>query len=136
MYLALLVYTNQTTAGLVWSCDKDGLSTDSVHVDACSCFQVIHVDVPKFGNHKNDTIFGRDLKGNKLRVAYLTSLILNTSFSLAKVIDVRTCIATGKSRAASGGKFSSTAFFKMAWLPSAGCPTSITCSCSCENNHI
>lgn len=40
----------------------------------------------------------------------------------------RTCIATGKSFWASGGKKTSVAFFGNGWLPCAGCPTSITWS--------
>ena len=36
-----------------------------------------------------------------------------------------TCIATGKSLEASGGKNTSTAFFGKGWFPAAGVPTSI-----------
>ena len=38
-----------------------------------------------------------------------------------------TCMATGKSFCASGGKKMSTAFLVKGWLPAGGVPTSITC---------
>ena len=41
---------------------------------------------------------------------------------------VHTCIATGKSFCASGGKNTSTAFFWNAWFPEGGVPTSIMCN--------
>lgn len=40
----------------MWSSDKDGLSTDAVHVDAGSCLQVIKVDVAIFGNEENHVV--------------------------------------------------------------------------------
>ena len=46
------------------------------------------------------------------------------SFSSFKL----TCIATGKSFCASGGKNTSTAFFWNAWFPDGGLPTSIMCN--------
>ena len=39
-----------------------------------------------------------------------------------------TCMATGKSFCASGGKKTSTAFLEKAVLPDGGVPTSMTCS--------
>lgn len=40
-----------------------------------------------------------------------------------------TCMATGKSFWASGGKNTSTAFFGKGWLPVGGVPTSMMCNC-------
>lgn len=40
-----------------------------------------------------------------------------------------TCIATGKSFWASGGKNTSTAFFGKGWFPVGGVPTSMMCNC-------
>lgn len=47
---------------------------------------------------------------------------------------LRTCMATGKSPCASGGKNTSTAFFWNGWLPWVGVPTSIMWSC--KRNYI
>lgn len=40
------------------SSDKDGLSTDAVHVDAGACLQVIQVDVAIFGDKENHILLG------------------------------------------------------------------------------
>ena len=37
--------------------DKDSVTTNSVHVNTCACFQVVQVDVSKFGYKINDIIF-------------------------------------------------------------------------------
>lgn len=51
-----------------------------------------------------------------------------------------TCMATGKSFWASGGKKTSTAFFGNGWFPVGGVPTSMICSCKQKpkrwSNHI
>lgn len=50
----------------MWSGDKDGLSTDAVHVNAGACLQVIQVDVAIFGNKENHIMLGTYLsKDNK-----------------------------------------------------------------------
>ena len=36
--------------------DKDGVTANAVHVDACAGLQVIQVDISKFGNEINDII--------------------------------------------------------------------------------
>lgn len=41
--------------------DKNGLPTDSVHVDTGSSLQVIQVDVAIFSNEEDDILFGTDL---------------------------------------------------------------------------
>lgn len=46
----------------MWSGDKDGLSTDSVHVDAGSCLQVIQVDVAIFGNKEDHIVLSTYLQ--------------------------------------------------------------------------
>lgn len=43
-----------------------------------------------------------------------------------------TCIATGKSFCASGGKKTSTAFLGKGWFPVGGVPTSMICNCTGE----
>lgn len=40
----------------MWSGDKDGLSTDAVHVDAGASLQVIEMDVAIFGNEENHIV--------------------------------------------------------------------------------
>lgn len=46
-----------------------------------------------------------------------------------------TCMATGKSFWASGGKKTSTAFFGNGWFPVGGVPTSMICSYKQTNRH-
>lgn len=60
---------------------------------------------------------------------------------LSAQLNKDTCMATGKSFWASGGKKTSTAFFGNGWLPVAGVPTSMMCNCVKErklmrNSHI
>ena len=57
-YLSLSVDPDDAWGGFMWSRDKDGLSTDAVHVDAGSCLQVIQVDVAIFSNKENHIILG------------------------------------------------------------------------------
>lgn len=51
----------------MWSGDKDGLSTDAVHVDAGACLQVIKVDVTIFGNKENHILLGAYLSETKMK---------------------------------------------------------------------
>lgn len=61
-YLSLPVHPDDARCGLMWCSDKDGLSTDAVHVDAGARLQVIEVNVPIFGNKENNIVFGAHLK--------------------------------------------------------------------------
>ncbi len=45
--------------------DKNGLSTDPVHVDTSSSLQVIQVDVAVFGDEKDHILLGTDLEVQK-----------------------------------------------------------------------
>ena len=38
------------------SCDKDGVSTDAVHVDARACLEVVQVDVAKLGDQVDHVV--------------------------------------------------------------------------------
>lgn len=50
----------------MWSGDKDGLSTDAVHVDAGASLQVIEMDVAIFGNEENHIVLGAYLSKTNL----------------------------------------------------------------------
>lgn len=60
-YLSLFIDPNDARGGLMRGGDKDGLSTDAVHVDAHSCFQIIHVDVAVFGDQVDNAMFDTNL---------------------------------------------------------------------------
>lgn len=60
-YLSFPVDSNDPSSGLVGRRDKNGLPTDSVHVDTGSSLQVIQVDVAIFSNEEDDILFGTDL---------------------------------------------------------------------------
>lgn len=62
-YLSFPVDPNDTSGGLVWGGDKNGLSADPVHVDAGSSFQVVQVNVAVFGDEKDDVLLWADLDG-------------------------------------------------------------------------
>ena len=62
LYLSLPVDSNDTTAGVVDGCDKDGLSTDAVHVDTGGSLDVVEMDVPELGDHVDHIVLGTDLK--------------------------------------------------------------------------
>ena len=61
-HLALSVDPNDPTAGLVDGSHKDCLPTDTVHVNACSCFQVIEMDVTKLGDEVDHIMFSAHLR--------------------------------------------------------------------------
>lgn len=71
----------------------------------------------------------------------MSSLLFEKSDSprLRQVVNygrmLHTCMATGKSFCASGGKNTSTAFFGNGWLPVGGVPTSMMCSCAKEKKY-
>lgn len=41
--------------------DKDGIRANTIHVDAHSGFQVVHMDVPIFCDQVDDAVLGSDL---------------------------------------------------------------------------
>lgn len=61
--LSLPVDTDDATAGIVDSSDKDGLSADAVHVDAGARLNVVEVDVAKLGDQVDYVILGAHLEG-------------------------------------------------------------------------
>lgn len=60
-YLSLPVYTDDAWRGLMWRGDKDGLPTDTIHVDAGARLQVVQVNVSIFGNEKHNIVLGAHL---------------------------------------------------------------------------
>lgn len=49
----------------MWSGDKDGLTTDAVHIDAGTRLQVIQVDVAILGDQENHIVLGAYLSKKK-----------------------------------------------------------------------
>jgi hypothetical protein len=72
--LTLLVHADDTMRSLVFSRDEDGLAGNSVHVDTRARFEVVEVDEAVFRDQVDNSVL------------------------------FETCIATGKSFVASGGK--------------------------------
>ena len=57
-------YTNLVSMNLrTGSCDKDGVTTDPVHVDARARLQVKHVDVAKLRDYVDHVILAGYLQG-------------------------------------------------------------------------
>lgn len=100
---------------------KYGLCTDSIHVDTNSGLQVVQMDVAIFCDQIYDTVLTADLRRN-MRARGLKAD--SESQTCAEQMSIEalffTCIATGKSVWASGGKNTSTAFFVNGWFPAAG----------------
>ena len=71
LYLSLPVDSNDSTAGVMDGRDKDGLSTDAVHVDTGGSLNVIEMDVPELGDHVDYIILGTDLKNRTPSSAYI-----------------------------------------------------------------
>lgn len=70
-------------------------------------------------------------KKKKLQFCQPSTTFHATDFSLLKQaaqLHKHTCMATGKSFWASGGKKTSTAFLGNGWLPVGGVPTSMMCN--------
>lgn len=166
------------------SSDKDGFSTDAIHVDASASLQVIQVNVAIFGDQedhillgtylskKTDTLCPGKRKYRTMYVLYHTTYLVWYVFAvsdmkyfclqdilshyskvqeinfinnmadvtislmftlceslLAENVNIQTCMATGKSFWASGGKKTSTAFLGNGWFPVGGVPTSMMCNC-------
>ena len=61
-YLSLPVHSNDTASGLVWCGDKDGVTTNAVHVDAGASLYIIQVDVAILGDQEHNTMLGAGLQ--------------------------------------------------------------------------
>lgn len=61
LYLPLPVHTDDATASLVYSCHEDGLSTDTVHVDASASLKIVEMNVAKLGDEVDDVVLGTHL---------------------------------------------------------------------------
>lgn len=46
----------------MWCCYKDGITTDSVHVDASTTLNIIQMDITILGNQIDNIILGASLK--------------------------------------------------------------------------
>ena len=64
-YLALPVHSYDPTAGIMYRSNKDGLPTDTVHVDASACLKVVKVDVAKLGDEVDYVVLGAHLERRK-----------------------------------------------------------------------
>jgi len=64
-YLTLSIHTNDSTRGFMRSSNKNGVRTDSIHVNTLSTFQIVEVNVPILGNQVNNVILVASLKGNE-----------------------------------------------------------------------
>lgn len=95
---------------------EDGLCADSVHVDAHSGLKVVQVNVAVLCDQINDAVLAADLGGGGI---FTLSTPLTKTYEY-QVWSRPTCIATGKSVWASGGKNTSTAFLVNGWFPVAG----------------
>lgn len=127
-HLSLLIDTNDSRSGFVRSSYKDGLSTDSVHVNTHSRLQVVQVNVTILC----DQVYHAMLTTNLRRIIRKRNIqewpiMWWAEYSRSSLIFF-TCIATGKSVWASGGKNTSTAFLANGWFPAAGWPTSMMCN--------
>lgn len=61
-YLTLPVDANDPTSSIMRSSNKDGVSTDSVHVDTCTALNVIQMDIAILGDEKDDAMLFTHLK--------------------------------------------------------------------------
>ena len=102
---------------------KDGLGADAVHVDADAGLEVVQVDVPVLGDQVDHPVLRTDL-GDHGRQSYVRqrreACLKWSGKASSRQRFLLTCIATGKSVWASGGKKTSTAFLANGWLPVAG----------------
>lgn len=62
--MTLAIDTDDTSGCLMFCRDKNGLATDSVHVDACAGLQVIQVHETELCDEVDDAVFLADLHGH------------------------------------------------------------------------
>lgn len=123
MYLSFPIDSNDSRCSFMGCSHKNGLATYSVHVDAGAGLQVIQMNVTVFSDEKDDIMFGAHLWEKKCVLDVMNECMV--TITPVKSNYLHTCMATGKSFCASGGKNTSTAFFGNGWLPVGGVPTSI-----------
>lgn len=87
-------------------CYENRITADTIHINASSAFDIIQVNIAVFCDQVNNVVFGAHLMG-KIQLIYVDQVHIYDATN-AKI--QQTCIATGKSLAASGGKYTSTAF--------------------------
>lgn len=132
VYLTLLINTNDSRRAVVSGRDKYGFSTDAIHVYTHAWLQIIHVEITILCDEVDNTVLRTDLSEREMVWGYTCVFIRHFSH-WNKVF---TCMATGKSVCASGGKNTSTAFLVKGWLPAWGWPTSMMCSYNRTQTHI
>ena len=66
-HLSLPVDADDPGCCLVRGGDKDGVATDAVHIDACTCLDVVQVDVAVLGDHVDHIVFGANLETDILK---------------------------------------------------------------------
>lgn len=66
-YLSLPVDANYSRSAFMRSGNKDGVTTYSVHVDACSSLNVVQMNVTVFGDQIDHIIFRSNLTEGKTR---------------------------------------------------------------------
>lgn len=64
-HLSLLVHSDDPRGGFMWRRHKDGLCTDSVHVDTHSRLQVVQVNVTVLCYQINDAVLTTNLRGEE-----------------------------------------------------------------------
>ena len=62
LYLSLPVDTNNSISWFMRGSNKDGVSTDTVHVNAWTTFYVVQMDVAILGDKKDYSMFLADLE--------------------------------------------------------------------------
>jgi hypothetical protein len=55
--LSFSVDTNNTIAWVMWCCDKDRVTTDTVHVDTRATLDVVQMDITIFGDEEHYAMF-------------------------------------------------------------------------------
>lgn len=63
-YLSFSIDSDDSSCRFVGRGDKNGLSTDSVHVDTGACFKVIQMDVTVFCDQEDHIVLFADLPNN------------------------------------------------------------------------
>lgn len=71
--------------------DEDGLSTDSVHVDANPRFNIVQVDVTVLGDQVNDAVLGTHLKRRRSVIITVVTAIITGDESCTKASNCKAC---------------------------------------------
>ena len=62
MYLSLPVHSDDPCRCLVWGRNENGVATDSVHVDARTCLDVVEMNVAVLCDDVDHVVFGANLE--------------------------------------------------------------------------